>query len=140
MNDWRDKLADLNRDLQNKERAEDEKKAAVLNGFRKLLSELETVCRNVGDFGDAFGVDCDYEINRFGERYPVLRFRIKKPLLAYEVACKDGVLYEQLKEGTAAPKVSRTTMEALAPKRFEERVTAWVQAAANTNRKVPGKR
>jgi hypothetical protein len=139
MSDWREKLAGLHTELRGQEQKVADVKTAVLTGFRKLLKELEPVMETAAQFGDAFGVECDYEISRFDDRYPWLRFRIKKPVLLYEVICKEGVLHERLKEGEAT-KTSTTTLEKLAPKAFEQRITAWVQAGAQANRKVPGKR
>lgn len=138
--DWREKLSGLKGNLQAQEQTREDQKAAVLMGFRKRLSDLEPALRSAGEFGEAFGVDCEYEISRFDHRYPYLRFRIKRPALAYEVECRDGVLHERLKEGEGGPKAGETSLEALAPRRFEQRVTQWVQAAANANRKVPGRR
>lgn len=138
MDDWRAKLENLSQDLRSKERAEADQKAATLMTFRKALSALEPVLKTATEFGDAFGVDCAWEISRFDDRYPYLRFKILKPVLAYEVLCKDGVLHESLKDGEGPAKANTTTMQALAPREFEKRITAWVQAAANSNRRVPG--
>jgi hypothetical protein len=139
MEDWKAKLEGLNKELLKQDREELAKRTANLAAFRKLLQQLEPVCKNVTEFGDAFGVDCAWEISRFDDRYPWLKFRILKPLLSYEVICRDGALTETLKEGTNPPKSSATTIDQLHPRPFEKRVTDWVQAAANANRKVPGK-
>lgn len=140
MTDWRDKLAGLNQSLQSKEKAVDDQKAAVLANFRKRLPELEPIMETAAQFGDAFGVDCDFEVSRFDRRYPLVRFRIKRPLLEYVVECRDGVLHESLREGEGKPKLGETTLEQLAPKRFEQRITQWVRDAAEANRRVPGRR
>ncbi|HYF96237.1 MAG TPA: hypothetical protein VD969_28850 [Symbiobacteriaceae bacterium] len=138
MSDWKAKLEVLNKELLAKDREESAKRAATLAAFRKLLSQLEPVLKNVTEFGDAFGVDCAWEISRFDDRYPWLKFRILKPALTYEVICRDGALTETIREGVGAPKSEAVAIEALHPRRFEERVTRWVQAAAQANRKVPG--
>jgi hypothetical protein len=140
MEDWRAKLAGLNQELSAKERAVAEAKADVLKGFRKRLTELEAVAKNAVEFGDAFGADCDYQISRFDERYPYLRFRIKRPVMEYEVICRDGVIYQRIQEGAAAPKMTQVKLDTLTAQAVEQRLTKWVQAAADTNRKVPGKR
>ncbi len=140
MSDWRDKLAGLNQNLQAKEQAIEQQKVQVLNGFRKLLTEHERIMKGAAEFGDAFGVDVAFSISRFDQRYPSLSFRILKPVLEYVVECKDGVLEERLKEGEGRTRVGTTTLQQLEPKVFEKRITAWVQAAANSNRKVPGRR
>jgi hypothetical protein len=140
MEDWKAKLEGLNKNLVQQERAEADQKAAVLKGFRQLLSDLEPIIKTAVEFGDAFGVDCTWEISRFDDRYPYLRFRILKPVLEYTVECRDGVISHQVREGLGAAKRSQTTLEALAPRYFEKRLTQWVQAAANANRRVPGKR
>jgi hypothetical protein len=140
MEDWRAKLAGLNQELSAKERAVAEEKAGTLKAFRKRLDELEAVAKNAVAFGDAFGADCEYTISRFDERYPYLRFRIKRPVLEYEVICRDGVIYRRLQEGTAAPKMAQVKLDSLEPRAVEERLTRWVQAAAASNRTVPGKR
>lgn len=140
MNDWRDKLAGLNQELQAQEHAEQEQKASVLKGFRKRLDELKPVLENAAAFGDAFGVECQWEINRFHDRYPFLHLTIKKPALDYRVECRDGVLLEVLRQGGGAPKLTETTLQKLTPKQVELRVTGWVQAAADAVRTVPWKR
>lgn len=137
-NDWKTKLEALNKELLAKDREETAKRTATLTAFRKLLAQLEPVLKNVTEFGDAFGVDCAWEISRFDDRYPWLRFRILKPALTYEVICRDGALTETIREGVGNPKSEAADLEALRPRRFEERLTKWVQAAAQTNRKVPG--
>lgn len=139
MEDWKAKLEGLHTDLRGKEKEVADAKSAVLSAFRKLLKELEPIMENAAQFGDAFGVECDYEISRFDDRYPWVRFRIKKPVLLYEVICKEGVLHERLKQGEVV-KTGQTTLEKLNPKAYEQRVTAWVNAAAEANRKVPGGR
>jgi len=136
--DWKSKLEGLNKELLAKDREETAKRTATLAAFRKLLVQLETVLKNVAEFGDAFGVDCAWEISRFDDRYPWLKFRILRPALTYEVICRDGALTETVREGTGAPKSQAVAIEALHPRKFEQRVTAWVQAAAQANRKVPG--
>lgn len=138
--DWKEKLAGLGANLNARERADQDQKAAVLAGFRKLLPQLEPVVKSAAEFGDAFGVDLTWEITRFDQRYPALRFEIKQPALTYEVECRDGVLHEKLREAGERERTGTTTLEALAPRRFEQRVTKWVQAAAEANRKVPGRR
>ena len=140
MNDWKAKLEGLNKNLQAQERAELEQKADLLKGFRKRLAELEPGIKTAAEFGDAFGVDCAWEISRFDDRYPSLTFRILKPVLEYHVECRDGVITERLREAGAAPRATAVALDSLTPRRFEQRVTQWVQAAANANRKVPGKR
>lgn len=140
MSDWQAKLAGLNKELLAQEKAENEAKAAVLSGFRKVILELNPIAKGVIEFADAFGADCEWESDRFHDRYPWVRFRIRKPDLEYRVECRDGVIYEQIKEGPGPAKVKKSTLEAMAPKAFERRLTEWVQAAVNANRKMPGKR
>lgn len=140
MEDWKSKLEGLNKNLQAEEQALLEQKTAVLKGFRKRLSELEPIIKTAVAFGDAFGVDCSWEISRFDDRYPHLRFRIVKPVLEYFVECRDSVITPRLREGAGRPTVRQSSLEALSPRLFEKRITEWVQAAANANRKVPGKR
>lgn len=140
MNDWKAKLEGLSKKLEAEERSESERKAALLSAFRQRLLELEPIVKAAIEFGDAFGVDAVYEVNRFHDRFPYLRFRLLRPVLEYEVTCRDGILREQLREGLGKAKVREVSLESLAPKEFEARVTQWVQAAANANRKVPGKR
>ena len=138
--DWKSKLEGLNKELLAKDREELAKRTASLKEFRKHLAALEPVLKNVTEFGDAFGVDCAWEISRFDDRYPWLKFRILKPARSYEVVCRDGALTETVREGTGAPRSTAVGVEELHPRRFEQRVTAWVQAAAEANRKVPGRR
>lgn len=140
MSDWREKLAGLSKELVAKEQAVAEQKAATLKGFRKRLDELKPVLQSVEAFGDAFGVEIDYTISRFDERYPYVEFRIRKPGLFLRIECRDGAIRERLKQGENPPKEAELTLEAITPKRFEQRVTAWMQAAAEANRKVPGRR
>lgn len=140
MDDWKAKLEGLGKALQSQERAEQEQKAAVLAGFRKALKELEPVCRTAADFGNAFGADLTYVISRFDDRYPYLRLKIKKPLMEYEVTCREGVLFERTTEGGKPPFMRQTTLEQLQPGAFADRLNQWVQSAASANRKVPGRR
>lgn len=140
MSDWREKLAGLNKELVAQEKVVAEGKAATLKGFRKRLEELKAPLENVEAFGEAFGVDTDFTISRFEERYPYVEFRILKPALFLRIECRDGVIRERLKEGQYPPKEAELTLESLAPKRFEQRLMAWMQAAAEANRKVPGRR
>jgi hypothetical protein len=140
MNDWRAKLADLNKELVAKEQAVAEQKAATLKGFRKRLDELKPVLENAEAFGEAFGVETDHTISRFDDRYPYLEFRIRKPALFLRIECRDGVIRERLKEGANPPKEAELTLDAITPKRFEQRINGWMQAAAEANRKVPGRR
>lgn len=144
MSDWREKLSGLSKDLRHQEQstqqAESQAKATLLTAFRKRLTELEPLLRAASEFGDAFGVDCEYEVNRFEHRYPYLRFRILRPALLYEMECRDGAVQERVREGTARAQEGQTTLEHLTPRRFEKRLTEWVQTAAQANRKVPGKR
>jgi hypothetical protein len=144
VDDWKAKLAGLNQNLQAKDRAEQEqqaaRKAAGLLAFRKRLPDLEPVLQTAAEFGDAFGVDCEWEISRFDQRYPSVEFRIRKPKLTYRVECREGRLYERLAEGPGTGAETEIGLEAVTARRVQERVTAWVQAAANANRKVPGKR
>lgn len=138
--DWKAKLEGLNKELQARERVETEQRASVLKTFRQRLSELETVLKAAAEFGDAFGVDCVYEISRFDQRYPSVTVRILKPALEYKVECRDGRLFERLKRGLTAAPEQEITLDEISVKRFQERVTQWVQAAADANRKVPGRR
>lgn len=140
MSDWREKLAGLNKDLVAQEQRVQEQKAATLKGFRKRLDELKPVIQNAEAFGDAFGVDCDFTISRFEERYPYLEFRILKPALFLRIECRDGIIRERLKEGANPPREAEVALENLTPKRFEQRLNGWMQAAAEANRKVPGRR
>lgn len=140
VDDWKSKLEGLNQNLQARERAEVEEKASVLKAFRQRLVALEPIMKGAAEFGDAFGVDALYEVSRFDQRYPFLKFIIKRPALSYAVECRDGILHERLQEGEGPAQAATTSLEALTPKRFEQRVTAWVQAAAQANRKVPGRR
>lgn len=135
--DWKTRLAGLGESLVSQERAEAERKAAVTAAFRTWLDRVEPRVKAAVQFGDGFGAESDYEISRFDERYPALRFRIRRPLLYYVVECRDGLILERVKEGEEAAKQSPTTLEKLEPKRFEQRLTAWVQAAAQANRKPP---
>lgn len=140
MNDWRERLAGLNQELQAKERAVEEAKAATLKAFRKRLEELQPALQNAQAFGDAFGVDINHEISRFGDRFPYLALTIRKPALQYRVECRHGVLYERLQEGGAAGSEREVSLASLAVKSFEQRLNGWMQAAAQANRKVPGRR
>jgi hypothetical protein len=140
MSDWREKLASLNKELAAQEQREAEQKASILKGFRKRLEELEAPLRNIEMFGEAFGVDTVFTISRFEERYPYLEFQIRKPSLFLRIECRDGVIRERLKEGQNPPREGELTLEALAPRRFEQRLMAWMQAAAEANRKAPGRR
>lgn len=140
MNDWKAKLEGLNQNLRAKEQAEQTEKAATLAAFRKLLAQLEPVLKSVAEFGDVFGVDCDFAISRFDDRYPYVQFRIRKPALSYQALCRDGEIHEKVKEGEQAARETLVTLQSLAPKTFEKRITDWVRAAAEANRKIPGKR
>jgi hypothetical protein len=143
VSDWREKLSGLGKDLRHQEQstqqAEQQAKATLLTAFRKRLTELEPLLRAASEFGDAFGVDCEYEVSRFEHRHPFLRFRILRPPLLYEVECRDGAVQERIREGTARVQETQTTLEHLTPGRFEKRLTDWVQAAAQANRKMPGR-
>jgi hypothetical protein len=138
--DWKSKLEGLSKNLQAEEQSVLEQKVTVLKGFRKRLSELEPIIKTAVEFGDAFGVDCSWEISRFDDRYPRMQFRILKPVLEYHVECRDGVITERLRGGMGPATARPVTLEALDPRAFEKRITEWVQAAANANRKVPGNR
>lgn len=140
MSDWREKLAGLNKELAAKEQEVAEQKLATLKGFRKRLEELKAPLQNVEAFGQAFGVETDFTISRFDERYPYVEFRILKPALFLRIECRDGLIRERLKEGQNPPKEAELKLESLAPKRFEQRLMTWMQAAAESNRKVPGRR
>lgn len=140
MSDWKAQLENLNKQLVKEEQAEFDRKAGVLKGFRNLLGQLEPIVKTAVEFGDAFGVDCAWEISRFDDRYPYLEFRVLRPVLEYRVECRDGALRERLREGLGVAREKETTLQALEPQAFEQRLTQWVQAAANANRKVPGKR
>lgn len=140
MDDWKAKLEGLNKNLHAQEQAVVDAKAGILKAFRQRLIELEAIMKGAAEFGDAFGVDALYEVSRFDQRYPFLKFVIKKPALLYSVECRDGVLQERLQEAGGKAKESITTLEALAPRRFEQRITAWVNTAAQANRKVPGRK
>lgn len=135
--EWKQRLAGLSKSLVSEERAEVQKKAALTVAFRSWLAQIEPVVQSAVQFGDAYGAECDYEVSRFDERYPTLRFRVRKPLLYYVVECRDGLVLERVKEGDGAPRQSVTTLDSLSPKLFEQRLTAWVQAAAQANRKPP---
>lgn len=140
MSDWREKLAGLNKELQAQEKVAADEKVAILKGFRKRLDELKPVLQSAEAFGDAFGVEMDYTISRFDERYPYVEFRIRKPALFLRIDCRDGVIRERLKEGDNPPREWETSLEAITPRRFEERLNGWMQGAAQANRKVPGRR
>lgn len=140
MSDWRERLAGLGKELQAKEQAVTEQKMATLKGFRKRLDELKPILENAQSFGDAFGVDLTFKISRFDERYPSFEVTILKPALQYRAECRDGAIYERLKEGLASAKESQVNLESLGVKAFEKRLTGWVQSAAELNRKLPGKR
>lgn len=137
MSDWRAKLAGLNEQLQARERAEEERRAATLKGFRRRLDELKPVLDDARTFGDAFSVDLTFHISRFDERYPYLELSILKPRLQYRVECRGGVITERLKEGEASAVEQRVSLEDLSVKAFEQRVTGWVRAAAEANRRLP---
>ncbi|MFZ5827073.1 MAG: hypothetical protein ACOY94_22490 [Bacillota bacterium] len=140
MSDWREKLAGLGRELQAKEQVVAEQKVATLRAFRQRLEDLKPVLEGVEAFGDAFGVEVDFTISRFDDRYPYLEFRIIRPPLFLRIECRDGVIRERLKEGVAAPTEAVLSLEALSPKRVEQRLNSWMQAAAQANRRVPGRR
>lgn len=140
MDDWKAQLEKLNKKLVKEEQAEMERRAAVLKGFRQLLVQLEPIVKTAQEFGDAFGVDCAWQISRFDDRYPYLEFRVLRPALEYRVECRDGVIREHVREGLGKAQEREVAPEALQPQAFEKRVTGWVQAAANANRKMPGKR
>jgi len=140
MHDWKAQLEKLNKELVKEERAEMERRANVLKGFRQLLVELEPIVKTAQEFGDAFGVDCAWQISRFDDRYPYLEFRVLRPALEYRVECRDGAIRERLREGLGKAQEREVALEDLQPRTFEKRITQWVQAAANANRKVPGKR
>jgi hypothetical protein len=140
MSDWKSKLASLGAQLNAEEAKVDAAKKDRLQAFRKALKEYETVLQDAEAFGDAFGVDLTWEIARFDSQYPYLRLTIPKPLLRYELNGKDGELMEFLQEGSSPVQRRQLTVAEVAPKKFSEKLTAWIQAAAQANRKVPGKR
>jgi len=140
MSDWREKLASLNQELQARERAEEERKASTLKGFRRWLEQVQPALEEARAFGDAFGVDLSFRISRFDERYPYLELAILKPRLQYRVECRDGVITERLKEGEAPLWQAQVSLELLDVKAFEQRLTGWVRAAAEANRRLPGRR
>ena len=140
MGDWREKLAALGRQLEAEERAETERKAAALKAFRTRLEVLSQVVEEARLFADAFGVDMTCRIGRFDERYPYLELSIRKPALEYRVECRDGAIWERLKEGDARATEAQVSLETMSKRAFGERVTGWVRAAAEANRKVPGRR
>lgn len=137
MNDWKAQLSSLGDKLSAEDAKVTQAKKERLQAFRKALKEYETVLTDAAAFGDAFGVDLTWEIARFDAQYPYLKLTIKKPLLRYEVNGKDGELTELLQEGASPVKRRAMTMAAVAPKQFGERLTKWIQAAAQANRKVP---
>jgi len=140
MSDWREKLASLNQELQARERAEEERKVSTLKGFRRWLEQVQPALEEARAFGDAFGVDLSFRISRFDERYPYLELAILKPRLQYRVECRDGVITERLKEGEAPLWQAQVSLELLDVKAFEQRLTGWVRAAAEANRRLPGRR
>jgi hypothetical protein len=140
MSDWKSQLASLGAQLNAEEAKVVAAKTDRLQAFRKALKEYESVLQDAQSFGDAFGVDLSWEIARFDAQYPYLRLTIPKPLLRYELNAKDGELMEYLQEGSSPVQRRPQTLAAVAPKRFSERLTAWIQAAAQANRRVPGKR
>lgn len=137
MSDWRDKLQGLQKGLQAEEKAVEDRKTAVLKAFRQQLEKLKPVFESAEQFGDAFGVDVSYEISRFDDRYPWVRFQIMRPRLEWRVECRDGVLYETVKEGQGAPRAGTLAPEGMAPAAVEKRVTAWMERAAKANRRPP---
>ncbi len=137
--DWKAKLEQLGAELRQQEEKEAREKAAVLKAFRKRLHDLEDIVKGAAEFGDAFGVDCSWEISRFDQRDPLLRFQIRRPALHYEVDYRDGVLHERLREGDGPVRTRRLTLQDLSPRRVEERLTGWVQRAAEANRRLPWK-
>jgi hypothetical protein len=139
MSDWKSKLESLGAQLNAADAKVEQAKKERLQAFRKALKEYETVLQDAAAFGDAFGVDLSWEIARFDAQYPYLRLTIPKPLLRYELNGKDGELMEFLQEGTSPVQKRPQTVAAIAPKQFAARLTAWIQAAAQANRKVPGK-
>jgi len=140
MSDWREKLARLSQKIQARERAEEERKAAALRGFRRWLDQVQPVLEEAKAFGDAFGADLSFRISRFDERYPYLELAILKPRLQYRVECRDGVITERLKEGESPLREAQVGPEALDVKAFERRLTGWVRAAAEANRRLPGRK
>lgn len=140
MSDWKAQLEQLNKKLVKEEQVEMERRAATLKGFRQLLLELEPIVKTAQEFGDAFGVDCAWQISRYDDRYPYLEFRLLRPALEYRVECRDGEVWERLREGLGKAEEKAVTLEELQPDAFAQRITQWVQSAANANRKVPGKR
>jgi hypothetical protein len=139
LSDWRDQLSSLNQEIHRQEKAVDDKKAAIMTAFRQRLSELGPILKNVTEFGDAFGVDVNWEISRFDQRYPSLSFTIQKPALTLALECRDGLVHERFREGIGKVQERLITVDDLAVRKFEQRVTKWVEHAANANRKVPGK-
>jgi hypothetical protein len=139
LSDWRDQLSALHQDIHRQEKAVDDKKAAIMTAFRQRLAELGPILKNVTEFGDAFGVDITWEISRFDQRYPSLSFSIHKPALTLAVECRDGLLHERFREGIRKVQERVITLDDIVPRQFEQRVTKWVEGAANANRKVPGK-
>lgn len=137
MNDWKSQLSSLGDKLSAEDAKVTQAKKERLQAFRKALKEYETVLTDAAAFGDAFGVDLTWEIARFDAQYPYLRLTIKKPLLRYELHGKDGELTELLQEGAGSVQRRAMTVAAVTPKRFGERLTTWIQAAAQANRKVP---
>ncbi|HLO02854.1 MAG TPA: hypothetical protein VK191_07100 [Symbiobacteriaceae bacterium] len=137
MNDWKSQLSSLGDKLSAEDAKVTQAKKERLQALRKALKEYETVLTDAAAFGDAFGVDLTWEIARFDAQYPYLRLTIKKPLLRYELHGKDGELTELLQEGAGSVQRRAMTVAAVTPKRFGERLTKWIQAAAQANRKVP---
>jgi hypothetical protein len=140
VNDWKSQLAALGNQLSAAEAQVAQAKKERQQAFRKALKEYESILTDAAAFGDAFGVDLTWEIARFDAQYPFLKLTIKRPLLRYEVNAKDGELTEYLQQGEGQVQRRSLTVEAIAPKRFGERLNGWIQAAAQANRKVPGKR
>jgi hypothetical protein len=140
MEDWKAKLGALGQQLAAQEAAIAQAKKERLTAFRKALKEYEGILQDAEAFGDAFGVDLSWEISRFDAQYPYLRLTIQRPLLRYELNAKDGELMEYLQEGSGKVQRRALTLEEVAPKRFAARLNEWMQAAAQANRKVPGKR
>lgn len=140
MSDWKSQLSSLGAQLNAEEAKVEQAKKERLQAFRKALKEYEAVLQDAEAFGDAFGVDLSWEIARFDAQYPYVRLTIKKPLLRYELNAKDGELTEFLAEGENPVKRQPQTVAGIGPKEFGKRLTAWIQAAAQANRKVPGKR
>lgn len=135
MSNWRDKLTSMGQMLAQEEKAVVERQTAAVAAFRRRLTELYPVGQEVAQLADAYGVTCEWVVNRFDTRHPGFLFRTLKPLREYGAECRNGTVFIR-RDG----KESEASLAAIAADLVKDQLMDLVLAVAERTRKRPGAR